>query len=208
MITPDLLWYCQCKKRHYSASNLWHLQVFFPLFSKIITSDNILTDVIGTDRITCALHRHSIWRWNVGWSVVTGKACFKGIIVFLSLLKPLFNNCYVFSALFFFKIYQPVCYQLVYSFMDRHFSCFYSFLNGFWTLIMENKLGERMQSLHKIKRSNVTGWYLSEQWYLNEKEVFTTTTKNVCIYKQIGAIVQKLPAIKGIACAEIPEFFF
>ena len=46
-----------------------------------------------------------------------------------------------------------------------------------------------MQGLHKIERSNVTGGNLSEQWYLSEKEVFTTTTKNVCIYVQIGAIV-------------------
>ena len=65
-----------------------------------------------------------------------------------------------------------------------------------------------MQGLHKIERRNVTGGYLSEQWYLSEKEVFTTTTKNVCIYIQIGAIVQKLPAIKRIACTEIPDFFF
>ena len=56
-----------------------------------------------------------------------------------------------------------------------------------------------MQGLHKIERSNVTVGYLSELWYLSEKEVFTTTTKNVCIDIQIGAIIQKLPAIKGIA---------
>ena len=64
-----------------------------------------------------------------------------------------------------------------------------------------------MQSLHKIERSNVTGGYLSELWYLSEKEVFTTTTKNVCIYIQIGAFFQKLPAIERIVCTKIPDFF-